>query len=87
MGIDQNAAKWLYIAPVMHNCTSHMCVICNCIAMYIKSLITHVISKMIVFALVFGFLKMNGHIVNVFEESKLSNDPSNTKQLGNICTY
>ena len=32
---------------------------------------------MIAFALVFGFLKMSGHIVNVFEESKLSNDPSN----------
>ena len=39
---------------------------------------------MTVFALVFGFLKMSGHIVNVFEESKLSNDPSNIKQLANI---
>ena len=42
------------------------------------------ISKMIVFALVFGFLNMSGHIVNTFKESKLSNDPSNIKQLGNI---
>ena len=42
------------------------------------------ISKMIVFALVFGFLKMSGHIVKVFEESKFSFDPSNIKQLGNI---
>ena len=32
---------------------------------------SHVIFKMTVFALVFGFLKMSGHIVNVFEESKL----------------
>ena len=39
---------------------------------------------MIVFALVFGFLKMSGHIVNAFEESKLSNDPLNIKQLTNI---
>ena len=39
---------------------------------------------MIAFALVFDFLKMSGHIVNVFEESKLSNDPSNIKQLANI---
>ena len=39
---------------------------------------------MIVFALVFGFIKMSGHIVNVFEETKLSNDPSNIKQLANI---
>ena len=39
---------------------------------------------MIVFALVLGFLKMSGHIVNAFKESKLSNDPSNIKQLANI---
>ena len=39
---------------------------------------------MTVFALVLGFIKMSGHIVNVFEESKLSNDPSNNKQLANI---
>ena len=40
---------------------------------------------MIVFALVFGFLKMSGRIVNVvFEESKLSNDSSHNKQLANI---
>ena len=39
---------------------------------------------MIIFALVFGFLKMSGHIANVFEESQLSNDPSNIKQLANI---
>ena len=39
---------------------------------------------MIDFALVFGFQKMSGHIVNVFKESKLSNDPSNIKQLANI---
>ena len=39
---------------------------------------------MTVFVLVFGFLKMSGHIVNVFEESKLSNDPSNIQQLANI---
>ena len=39
---------------------------------------------MTVFTLVFGFLKMSGHIVNVFEESKFSNDPSNIKQLDNI---
>ena len=31
------------------------------------------ISEMIAFALVFGFLKMSGHMDNVFEESKLSN--------------
>ena len=30
---------------------------------------------MAVFALVFGFLKMSGRMVSVFEESKLSNDP------------
>ena len=42
------------------------------------------ISKMTVFALIFGFIKMSGHIVNVFEESNLSNDPSNFKQLANI---
>ena len=45
---------------------------------------SHVISKMTVFALIFGFLKMSGHIVNVFVKSKLSNDPSNIKQLANI---
>ena len=39
---------------------------------------------MIVSVLVFGFLKMNGLIVNVFDKSKLSNDPSNIKQLGSI---
>ena len=39
---------------------------------------------MTVFALIFDFLKMSGHIVNVFEESKLLNDPSNIKQLVNI---
>ena len=32
---------------------------------------SHVIFKMTVFALVFGFLKLNGHIINVFVESKL----------------
>ena len=42
------------------------------------------ISEMIAFNLVFGFLKMSGHIGNVFEKSKLSNYPSNIKQLGNI---
>ena len=45
------------------------------------------ISKMAVFALVFDSLKMSGHIVNDFEESKLSNDPSNIKQLANNYTY
>ena len=39
---------------------------------------------MTVFALIFGILKMSGHIVNVFKESKLSNDPSNVKQLTNV---
>ena len=39
---------------------------------------------MAVFVLVFGFLKLSGHIINVFEESKLSNDPLNIKQLANI---
>ena len=39
---------------------------------------------MTVFSLVFDFLKMSGHIVNVFEESKLSNDPSIIKQLANM---
>ena len=39
---------------------------------------------MTVFALVFGFIKMSGHIVNIFEESKLSNDILNIKQLANI---
>ena len=39
---------------------------------------------MIAYNLVFGFLKMSGHMGNVFEESKLSNYPSNIKQLGNI---
>ena len=39
---------------------------------------------MIVSALVFSFLKMSGHIVDAFEESKLSNDPSDIGQLGNI---
>ena len=39
---------------------------------------------MTVFALVFGFLKISGHIVNVFEESKLSNVPLNIKQLADI---
>ena len=39
---------------------------------------------MTVFALVFDFLMMSGHIVNVFEESKFSNDPSNIKQPANI---
>ena len=39
---------------------------------------------MTVFALVFDFLKISGHIVNDFEELKLSNDPSNIKQLANI---
>ena len=39
---------------------------------------------MIVFAVVFDFLKMSGHIVHVFEESKLSNDPSNIKKLVNV---
>ena len=38
----------------------------------------HVIYKVTVFALFFGFLKMNDHM---FDESALSNDPSNTKQL------
>ena len=37
---------------------------------------SHVISKMTVFALVFGFLKMSGYIVNVFKV--------NIKQLTNI---
>ena len=45
---------------------------------------SHMISKMTVFALVFDFLKMSGHVVNVFKESKLSNDPSNITQLANI---
>ena len=39
---------------------------------------------MAVFALVFGLLKMSGRMVSVFKESKLSNDPSNIKQLANI---
>ena len=34
---------------------------------------------MTVSAVVFGFIKISGHIVNVFEESKLSNDPLNIK--------
>ena len=42
---------------------------------------------MAVFALFFGFLKTNYGMVNVFEESKLSNDPSNIEQLANIRTY
>ena len=45
---------------------------------------SHVIFKMTVFALVFGFIKMSGHIVNFSEESKLSNDSLNIKQLTNI---
>ena len=42
------------------------------------------IYNMTVFALFFGFLKMSGRVVNVFEESKLSNDPLNIKQLSDI---
>ena len=40
--------------------------------------------KVTVFALFFGFLKMSDHTVIGSEESKLSNDPSNIKQLTNI---
>ena len=40
---------------------------------------SHMISKMTVFALICGFLK-----INVFEGSKLSNDLSNIKQLANM---
>ena len=39
---------------------------------------------MIDFALVFGFLKIIGHIVSIFEESRSSNYPSNIKQLANM---
>ena len=42
------------------------------------------ICKMTVFTLFFGFLKTSDHMVNVFEESKLLNDPSNIQQLANI---
>ena len=38
----------------------------------------------LVFALVFGFLNISGHIVNAFEESKSLNDSSNIKQLANM---
>ena len=44
----------------------------------------YVIYNMTVLALVVGFPKMSDCIVNVFEESKLSTDASNTKQLANI---
>ena len=42
---------------------------------------------MTVFALVFGFIKRSGHIVYVFEESKLSNDPLNINQLADYYAY
>ena len=38
---------------------------------------SHVISKLIVFALVFGFLKMSGHIVNVFKEQMIFQTSNN----------
>ena len=44
----------------------------------------HMIYKMTVSALFFGFLKMSSCMANVFEESNLLNDPSNIKQLANI---
>ena len=44
----------------------------------------HVIYNMAVLALVVGFPNISGCIINVFEEPKLSNDASNTKQLTNI---
>ena len=45
------------------------------------------IYKITVSALFFGFLKMSSYMVNVYEESKLSNDPSNIKQLASQYTY
>ena len=37
-----------------------------------------------IFALFFGFLKTSDHMVNVFEELKLLNNPSSIQQLANI---